>query len=48
MATYFVNINRQVSNVRVYTIKKHIKGDTNKISKALEAWLQKRLGSGKM
>ena len=41
MTTYMVNINRTISNVKVYVIKKHMKGDTNKISKIVESLIQK-------
>ena len=41
MTTYFINIKQTVSNVRVYTIKKKIKGDTNKISKVVDSLIKK-------
>ncbi len=43
MATYSVNINKTVSYVKVYAIKKSIKGDTNKISRIVEDLIQKYL-----
>ncbi len=43
MTTYLVNINRAISNVKVYVIKRHIKGDTNKISKMVDSLIQKYL-----
>jgi hypothetical protein len=41
MTTYLVNINRNISNVKVYTIKKSVKGETNKFSKVVESLIQK-------
>ncbi len=41
MTTYFVNISRPVSNVRVYTIKKSLKGETNALSKFVLSLLDK-------
>ena len=43
MATYFVNINRKITNVKVYTIKRSIKGETNKISRIVQSLIQKYL-----
>ncbi len=43
MTTYFVNINRSVNNVRVYTIKKSIRQKSNKISDIVESLIQKYL-----
>lgn len=43
MAIYLVNISKNVSNVRVYAIKKSIKGETNKISKIVDELIQKYL-----
>ncbi len=41
MATYFVNVKENVSNVKVYIIKKRLKGDTNKFSKLVESLIHK-------
>ncbi len=43
MTTYQVNINKKVSNVKVYTIKRSVKGDTNQISRIVESLIQKYL-----
>jgi hypothetical protein len=41
MATYSVNINKTISNVKVCVIKKSVRGDTNRLSKIVEALIQK-------
>lgn len=43
MATYYVNINRNVSNVKVYTIKKPLKDKSNKFSRLVDSLIKKYL-----
>ena len=41
MSVYSVNINKKFRNVRVFTIKKKIKGNANAASKFVESLIQK-------
>jgi len=43
MEVYSVNINKKFRNVRVYSIKKKIKGNTNAASRFVESLIQKYL-----
>lgn len=43
MAVYYVNINRNVSNVKVYTIKKPLKDESNKFSRFVNSLIKKYL-----
>jgi hypothetical protein len=43
MTVYNVTIKKSLRNIRVYTIKKSVKGNTNKISQIVESLIQKYL-----
>ena len=44
---YSVNINKKTSYIKVYTVKKRIKGDTNAVSKFVQSLIDKYITKGK-
>ncbi len=43
MSVYYVNINKNVSNVKVYTIKKPLNDKSNKFSRLVDSLIKKYL-----